>query len=501
MNLMATRSTKYMAPADLETPELDRLFIAGSWVTPESSTFVDVVCPSTEEIIARVAEPGKRDADRAIGAARLAFDDGPWPRMTMQERIEICSRFADALEGRLPRLNNAWVWESGAPLSYGEMINDGAGKLAWRLALERAAAIPWEEERRSAGSHVLMVREPIGTILAILTYNGPVVLIGMKVIPALLAGNTVIVKHAPESALTSRIIAEAVAAAGFPEGVISVLPAGTTVTQYMVSSPDIDMISLTGGTAIAVDIVKRTSDRLARTALELGGKSPAIILDDASLDDFLPTLVGGATGFCGQICVTLSRVLVSRQRHDEVVAALSSAYRAIKVGDPWDTETERGPLAVKRARDRSEYYVDSALSQGARIAAGGRRPPHLKRGWYYEPTLLSGVDNSMTVAREEIFGPVTCVISYEDIDDAIRIANDTKFGLSGAVYTSDPDHGLAIARRIRTGGVGINVAGVCLSEPFGGVKQSGWGRECGIEGILEFTNLKQILLSGSSVKG
>jgi aldehyde dehydrogenase (NAD+) len=485
----------------LSMPEMDKLFIAGSWVAPAALESANVISPSTEEIIAKVAVPSERDAELAIKAARRAFDEGPWPGMTMKERIDICSRFADELEARLPRLNRAWVWEAGATLSYGEMINDGAGKMAWRLALERAADITWEEERTSGGSHVLMVREPIGTILTILTYNGPVVLMGMKVIPALLSGNTVIVKHAPESPLTSRIIAEAVEAANFPEGVISLLPAGTTVTQYMVSHADVDMVSLTGGTAIAVDIVKRTSDRLARTTLELGGKSPAIILDDAKLDDILPTLIGGTTGFCGQICVTLSRVLVSQSRYTEFVDALASAYKAIKVGDPWDPATERGPLAVKRARDRSEQYVAGAIEQGACVAAGGKRPAHMERGWYYEPTLLSDVDNSMTVAREEIFGPITCVIPYKNVDDAIRIANDTNFGLSGAVYTSDPAYGLNVARRIRTGGVGINVAGVCLSEPFGGVKQSGWGRECGVEGLLEFTNLKQILLSGGSVKG
>jgi aldehyde dehydrogenase (NAD+) len=497
---MATQPSELSLGTDVSPSTLSKLFIAGSWVTPATSARMDVICPSTEEPIATVAMPSERDAELAVEAARRAFDEGPWPRMTVEQRIDVCARFADELEARFSRLNRAWVWESGATLAYGEMINDGAGKMAWRLALERATSIAWEEERTSGGSHVLMIREPVGTILSILSYSGPVVLLGMKVIPALLSGNTIIVKHAPESALTARIIGEAVAAANFPEGVISLLPAGTAVTQHLVAHPDIDMVSLTGGTAIAVDVVKRTAARLARTALELGGKSAAIILDDANLDDVLPTLVGGSTGFCGQICVSLSRVLVSRNRYKEVVDALASSYKAIKVGDPWSPDTERGPLAVERARDRCEQYVAGAIKQGARVAAGGRRPPHLNRGWYYEPTLLSDVENRMTVAQEEIFGPVTCVIAYSDIEDAIRIANDTKFGLSGAVYTSDPARGVKVAARIRTGGVGINVAGVCLSEPFGGVKQSGWGRECGIEGILEFTNLKQILLSGSSVK-
>jgi acyl-CoA reductase-like NAD-dependent aldehyde dehydrogenase len=268
----------------------------------------------------------------------------------------------------------------------------------------------------------------------------------------------------------------------------------------MVSHCDVDMVTLTGGTAIATDVVKRTADRLARTALELGGKSAAIILDDADLDQALPSLVGGATAFCGQICVALSRVLASRRRYEEVVAAMAAAYTSIKVGDPWDPATERGPLAVERARARSEHYVAGAIAQGARVAAGGRRPPKLDRGWYYEPTLLRDVDNGMTVAREEIFGPVTCVIPFDDEEDAIRIANDSNFGLAGAVFTADSARGLKVARRIHSGGVTINSAGICLSEPFGGVKQSGWGRECGVEGLFEFTNFKQILLSGNSIE-
>jgi aldehyde dehydrogenase (NAD+) len=485
---------------DVEIPGLDKLFINGSWITPAAAQVMNVISPSTEEIVATVALPGIKDADLAVAAARRAFDEGPWPRMSTRERVEVCTRLAAELEARLPRLNQAWTWEAGVPVSFCKVINDGAGRLAWRLALERAATLPWEEKRTSAGSEVMMVREPIGTVLAILTYNGPVALMGIKVIPALLAGNTVIVKHAVESSLTSRLIAEAVIATGFPAGVVNFLPADVAVTQHIVSHPDVDMVTVTGGTAIASDIVKRTATRLARTALELGGKSPAVILDDANLDQILPTLVGGATTFCGQICVTLSRILASRRRYEEVVASLAAAYRAIKIGDPWDPATEHGPLAVERARTRSEHYVASAISQGARIAAGGRRPPKFRRGWYYEPTLLCDVNNNMTVAREEVFGPVTCVIPYDDEEDALQIANDTPFGLSGAVFTSDPEHGLRIARRIRSGGVAINLAGVCLSEPFGGVKQSGWGRECGVEGILEFTNLKQILLRGNSIE-
>jgi acyl-CoA reductase-like NAD-dependent aldehyde dehydrogenase len=417
--------------------------------------------------------------------------------MTVAERARVCERLADALEARLDRLNLAWMFESGAPLAHGEMINSGAGKQIWRHAIEIAKDMAFEESRDGAMGNVIIRREPIGTTLGILTYNGPVVLMGMKVIPALLAGCPMIIKPAPESALTSRIIAEAVAEADFPEGVVSILPAGTEVTQYLVGHPGIDMVALTGGTAIAVDVVKRSADRLARTALELGGKSPAILAEDVDFEAVAETLVEGSTGFLGQVCVSLSRLIVPRTRYDEFVELWAGKYNALKVGPAWDASVDRGPLAVERARARCERMVAEAVEEGATVAAGGRRPEGLPSGWYYEPTLITNATNDMRIAQEEVFGPVTVAIPYEDMDDAVRIANDSRFGLAASVYSKDNDLALSVARRLRSGGVAINVAGISLTEPFGGVKQSGWGRECGKEGILEFTDIKQILTGGS----
>src|SRR5690606_16830619 len=268
-------------------------------------------------------------------------------------------------------------------------------------------------------------------------------------------------------------------------------------SQYLVSHDGIDMVHMTGGFPVAVDVVKRTADRLARTALELGGKSPAIITDDADLDAVLPTLVPGCVGGLGQVCVALSRVLVSRNRYEEVVERLGESFRALKVGDPFDPSSDFGPLGNKRALLRTEEMLARAIEQGAKVVAGGRRPPQLDRGYYFEPTLLRDVDETMDIAQEEVFGPVVVVMAYDDIEDAIRIANGTKYGLAASVYSADAEEAMRIARRIRSGAVAINLAGVCLTEPFGGVKQSGWGRECGAEGILEFTEIKQYLLSGS----
>ncbi|MFJ8812970.1 aldehyde dehydrogenase family protein [Amycolatopsis thermoflava] len=482
---------------DVEIPGLDKLFIAGDWVQPAGDETMDVVMPSTEEVIATVPSPSFADADAAVAAARAAYDEGPWPRMTPKERAAVCRRFADELESRMDTLNRAWTYESGYPKSHGDMINTGAAKMIWDHAIEIAPTLPWEEKRVSAASEVLIQREPTGAVLAILTYNGPVVEMGMKVIPGLLAGCPIIFKFAPDSQLTSRLIAEAAAAAGFPRGVISCLAAGLETSQYLVSHPDIDMVHMTGGVPVAVDVVKRTADRLARTALELGGKSPAIIADDADLDAVLPTLVPGCVGGLGQVCVALSRILVSRERYDEVVDRLAEAFRALKVGDPFDPSVNFGPLGNERALLRTEAMLARAVAQGAKVVAGGRRPAHLDRGFYFEPTLLRDVHENMDIAQDEVFGPIVVVMAYDDIDDAVRIANGTKSGLAASVYSADAEWALSIARRIRSGSVAINLAGVCLTEPFGGVRQSGWGRECGAEGILEFTDIKQVLLRGA----
>jgi acyl-CoA reductase-like NAD-dependent aldehyde dehydrogenase len=483
---------------DVEVPGIDKLFIGGEWVEPAGGDTIDVVMPSTGQVVATVPAPSPADADAAAEAARRAFVEGPWPRMSVDERIAVVTRFADALEARMDQMNRLWAFESGFPLTHSSMINTGASVLIWREALRNAAVIEWEEERNEGGSEVLLQHQPVGAVLGIITYNGPVPLQGMKIIPALLAGCPVVVKAAPESQLTTRVIAEAAREAEFPPGVYSMLAAETETSKHLVGHPAIDMVHMTGGTAVAVDVVARTAPRLARTALELGGKSPAIILDDANLDEVLPTVVPGAIGGVGQVCVALSRILVSQARYDEVVARLVEEFGKYKLGDPFEADTVLGPLANARARERTEAMLERAQEQGAKVAVGGRRPEHLPEGgFWFEPTLLRDVTTDMEIAQEEVFGPITCVLAYEDVEDAIRIANDSRFGLASSVYSSDKSAALAVAKRIHSGGVAINLAGVCLTQPFGGVKQSGWGRECGKEGILEFTEVKQILLSGS----
>jgi acyl-CoA reductase-like NAD-dependent aldehyde dehydrogenase len=479
---------------DVAVPGADKLFISGEWVEPASDAMVDVINPADESVVTQVAAPSVADADRAVAAAREAFDEGPWPTMAVSERVAICQRFAAAIEARAEEIGRAWTIEAGAPLGYAGVMGGVAAGI-WQHVFSLAPTLEFEERRTSETGDVLIRHEPVGTVLAILTYNGPVNLMGMKVFPALVAGCPVVIKPAVESQLTMRLIADCAADAGFPAGVLSVLAGDVEVSKHLVGHEGIDMIAMTGGTEIAIDVVKRSAGRLARTALELGGKSPAIIAEDADLDQVAESLVPGATSHCGQICVALSRVLAPRGRYEEVVEYFAEKWRGLVVGDPLEAGTEVGPLANARALARVEGFVDAALAEGAVAVVGGGRPQGFERGFYYEPTLLRDVDNSMPIAQEEVFGPVTCVIPYDDVDDAVRIANDSKYGLAASVYSADAEAAIEIARRIRSGTVAINIAGVCMTEPFGGVKQSGWGRECGSEGIFEFTEIKQILLT------
>jgi acyl-CoA reductase-like NAD-dependent aldehyde dehydrogenase len=288
------------------------------------------------------------------------------------------------------------------------------------------------------------------------------------------------------------MLAEAIAAAELPDGVVSVIPAGRDVGEHLVRHSDVDKIAFTGSTVAGRRIMSLCAERVARVTLELGGKSAGIIADDIDLDGFLAGLVSAGIDHSGQVCAALTRVLVPRHRHGEVVDAIADIMQSVVVGDPAEPRTTLGPLAAERQRDRVESYVALGIEEGAKLIVGGRRPPHLERGWFYEPTLFAEVDNSMRIAQEEIFGPVLCVIPFEDTDDAIRIANDSIYGLSGAVYANDLDLAARIAHEVRAGQMWVNRWGMCITQPFGGFKQSGLGREGGIEGMSPYLEPKLI---------
>jgi aldehyde dehydrogenase (NAD+) len=472
-----------------EVRSFDKLLVGGRWVQPSSDRRIVSISPVTEEAITHVPEAQPADIDAAVSAARRAFDEGPWPRMAPAERAAALRRIRDEIEARIPELAHSFTAEIGTPITLSE------GFLAGALTMYSAAAdaleqFPFEEDRGAVGGTGRIIREPVGVVAAIVPWNAPVGNASIKLAPALAAGCTVVLKPAPEGAANAMMLAEALAAAGLPDGVISVVPAGREVGEHLVRHPGVDKVSFTGSTAAGKRVMSICAERIARVTLELGGKSPAIIADDVAVHDLVPGLVMSGIQHSGQVCAALTRILVPRRRHDEIVSALAAEYRRLRVGDPFDRDTQIGPLVAERQRDAVEAKVQRAIDDGIHVVVGGRRPVAFDRGWYFEPTLFAGVDNSARIAQEEIFGPVQVVIPFDDVEDAIRIANDSPYGLSGAVYADDLELAGYLARRVRTGQMWINSWGMCVTEPFGGYKQSGLGREGGAEGIAAYLETK-----------
>jgi aldehyde dehydrogenase (NAD+) len=469
----------------------DKLFIGGTWVEPASDRRIEVVSPITEQVIATVPEATEADMDRAVAAARKAFDEGPWPRMSPAERGEVLARVGKEVESRLPEMIEAFTAEIGAPAAVSEAFHDNAIKM-WGDASTLHERFEFEEERTWADGHGKLVREPIGVVAVIIPWNGPVATASLKIGPALAAGCTVVLKPAPEGPVSTMILAEALEAAGLPEGVISLLPGGREAGEHLVKHKDVDKISFTGSTAAGRRIMSLAGERIARVTLELGGKSAGIIADDIPLDQVLPTLAFAGIGSSGQVCAAITRVVVPRHRQDEVVEALKGIFESVKVGDPREPDTVIGPLAAERQRERVEGYIKLGVEEGARLVTGGERPKDLDRGWYVPPTIFADVRNDMRIAQEEIFGPVVCVIPFDTVEEAVQIANDSDYGLSGAVYASDVELAERIARQVRTGQISVNTWGMCVVQPFGGYKQSGLGREGNVEGLSAFLETKLI---------
>jgi len=472
----------------------ERLFIGGDWVAPSTAATIDVVSPHSEEVIARVAEGREADVDRAVAAAREAFDHGPWPRMTPAERADVMAALLGALQARADELAVTITQEMGAPISFSHMAQVMASCMVLDYYVRLAREYRFEDVRAGMLGPCLVRREPVGVAGCIVPWNVPLFVTVLKLGAALAAGATVVLKPAPETPLDAIILAEALAAAGVPKGVVNIVPAGREVGEHLVRHPRVDKIAFTGSTAAGRKIASICGEQLKRVTLELGGKSAAIILDDADLGATLAGLMPGALMNNGQACVAQTRILASRARYDEVCDAIVGAVRAWTVGDPMDPATLCGPLVASRQRDRVEGYIAAGRKEGARIACGGGRPAAMKTGWYVEPTVFVNVDNRMQIAQEEIFGPVLAVIPYDDEGDALRIANESDYGLSGSVWTADVDRGLAVARAVRTGTYTVNGFAMEFGAPFGGFKCSGIGRELGPEGLEAYLEPKQINL-------
>lgn len=476
----------------------DKFYIDGAWVSPSSNATFSVVTPSTEEVFAQVAEAFEPDIDRAVIAARTAFDHGPWGKSGPAERGRFIKAIGDILMSRLSGSARDWSNEMGIVLPAAEGVTAFATS-AYHFYASLADSFEFEKVMPlQTGNFGLLVREPVGVVAAIVPWNAPPLLVAYKIAPALLAGCTVVLKASPEAPSAAYAVAAAAHEAGLPPGVLNVLTADRAASEMLVRNPAIDKVTFTGSSAAGKKIASICGERIARCTLELGGKSAALVLDDADLDLVAQAMAGNATMMTGQVCAAMTRVIVTRKRHAELVDAIAARMEEVVVGDPLMQGTQMGPLAMGRQRDRVEQYIASGKAEGARLVCGGGRPAHLDRGFYIEPTLFADVSNKMTIAREEIFGPVLSVIPADSEEEMVAIANDSDFGLSGGVFTLDSDRAYRIARQMRTGTVGQN--GVALdffSIAFGGFKQSGIGREGGVEGLMPFLETKSVVLQSA----
>ncbi|MFJ9707221.1 aldehyde dehydrogenase [Streptomyces sp. NPDC101234] len=475
--------------------EPEQLFIGGRWTDPSTDQTIEVISPHTERPVATVPAAARADVDRAVAGARAAFDEGPWPRTAPEERVAAVSRLARLYKERRREMARLITAEMGSPISFSKFSQATLPMLLLDAFADIGSAFAWEQSRPGRfGGDILVRKEPVGVVGAIVPWNMPQFLLVGKLAPALIAGCPVVVKPSPETPLDALLLAELVAELDLPEGVVSILPAGAETGRHLVSHPGVDKVSFTGSTAVGREIAAVCGRSLTRVSLELGGKSAAVVLDDADPAAVAEGIKLAGLMNSGQTCVAQTRVLVPAARRKEYVDALAAMVTSLVVGDPSDPETEIGPLVTRRQQERVRGYIDEGRRAGARLLVGGAGMPEgVDRGWYVRPTLFADVDNGMRIAQEEIFGPVLSVISYDDQDDAVRIANDCAYGLSGSVWTSDPGRGLDVARRVRSGSFGVNQPySMDPAAPFGGMKASGIGRELGHEGLDGYLEAKSV---------
>ncbi|MFD0311011.1 aldehyde dehydrogenase [Streptomyces sp. NPDC127119] len=484
----------------MELITYDRLFIDGGWRSPASARTIEVHSAATEEHIGTVPEATEADADAAVDAARRAFDDpAGWAAWEPARRAEAIERFAVALEERGAETARRVSLQNGMPISLAHQFEQGFPPLVLRYFSGLMTDNAQEETRPGMlGGRSRVIREPVGVVVAIVPWNVPQAITFLKLAPALASGCTVVLKPAPETVLDALLMCEAAAAAGLPKGVLNVVPGGRELGAHLVSHPRVDKVSFTGSTAAGRSIAETCGRLLRPVTLELGGKSAAIVLDDADLRTNIESFYAATLLNNGQICWLGTRVLAPRSRYAEVVDTVTGLARSLDVGDPLAPGTQMGPLVSARQRDRVESYIAKGLDDGARLTTGGGRPKNLDRGWYVEPTVFADVDNAHTIAQEEIFGPVLSVIPYSSEEEAVALANASDYGLGGSVWTADPDRGEALARRIGSGTIGINAYANDPTAPFGGVKNSGLGRELGPEGLQGYQTLKTIYLDPST---
>ncbi|MER5671050.1 aldehyde dehydrogenase family protein [Pseudonocardia alni] len=475
--------------------QYDGVFADGGYVRAESQHVAEIVAPRNEEVIGRVPLASRADVDRVVASARRAFDTGPWPLTAPAERAAVLRRWADLLQEHENDFALLAVEETGTPTAFNARGATSYPAFHLRNFADACEGYAFEQERTSPFSRAVVIQEGVGVVAAIPSFNSPVGLGVQKIGGALAAGCTVVLKAPVQDPLGCHLLVELGAAAGLPPGALNLVVAEPAESEYLVTRPGVDLVSFTGSTGVGKHIAALCAADVRRCVLELGGKSAAIILEDADLDAAVATVVRASVAFhMGEACTAMSRVLVPRSRHDEIADALAGAIAALPVGDPTDPQVLIGPLITAEHRARVERYIEIGREEGATVRVGGGRPAGLSRGWYVEPTLFTGVDNSMRIAREEIFGPATAVIAHDGLEHALQLANDTPFGLSGTVFTADPEVGLEVARKVRAGTFSVNDYIVDQTLPFGGYRQSGLGRENGERGMTEFLETKSVTI-------
>jgi len=468
----------------------DKLYINGAWVEPIGKGTIDATCASTEEVVTRIPEGTKEDAERAVAAARAAFDS--WSQTPVAERAAYLEKIAAGMEARKKDVALAIATEVGMPLKMANAIQASLPIGAAKTYAELLKTYQFEE---TVGNS-LIVREAIGVVAAITPWNFPINQIMLKVAPALAAGCTVVLKPSEVAPTTAFILAEVLHDIGLPAGVFNLVTGyGPVVGEVLASHPDVDMVSFTGSTRAGRRVAEVAAQTVKRVALELGGKSPHVICEDADLEKAVKAGVNECYLNSGQACIAPTRMLAPKAKYEEVVQLAKAAAESFTVGDPINGDVKLGPVISAVQRDRIVGFIKKGIEEGARLVTGGpEKPAGLDKGYYVKPTVFADVNNEMTIAREEIFGPVLTIIPYENEDDAVRIANDTIYGLGGNVWAGTKEHGIEVAKKIRTGQISVNGGRYNPLAPFGGYKQSGLGREAGKFGLEEFLEVKSLQL-------
>ncbi len=468
----------------------NRIYVTGAWVPSTGSGTLDVVDAATEEVMGRVPEGTPDDAHKAVAAAKAAFPE--WSRTPVEERAKYLQRITEGLQARMPEVAEVIAREVGMPINLSSLIQVGLPIMTFASLPQVLDSIEFEERIGNS----LVVKEPVGVIGCITPWNYPLHQVSLKVAPALAAGNTVVLKPSEVAPLSAFILAEVIDEVGLPAGTFNLVTGlGTVVGEAIVAHPDVDMISFTGSTRAGRRVAELASATVKRVSLELGGKSPNVILPDADLPKAVRAGVSAAFLNSGQTCIALSRMIVPRSRLAEVEQLVVQATEEYAPGNPLEATTRLGPVASAQQRQRVRSFIESGMQEGAKLLTGGAEAPEgLDRGYFVRPTVFSEVRNDMTIAQEEIFGPVLSIIPYDDEDEAVRIANDTIYGLAAGVWAGDTDKAVEVARRLRAGMVDVNGGNFNLLAPFGGYKQSGSGREGGKYGLEEFLEVKSLQL-------